>query len=388
MKKLIIMIVLLGGVACSEVEQFSPRAALQNQRIASFDAKLRYQTADGTTDLLDGATLTAATTYRIFTDGEAVLWEGERPFKCLFWLDTTYLNKEEKDPYDYGGASGEDVFSPGAYQIKVRGYYGTQEDITYQQEDIVTFTVVASDPDAENPDVLWKADHETGNLLQWDQPFNDPNTNGGGQFNSPGKDEGFWASAASRDEARSGDYSAKLQLFDVQKATDTATPGIRLFRYAETRSQEELYYSVWYYLPERYEVDQWWNVLQFKSSTDDGRNDPFFILNVGNRDNGDMYFYLYNRPQQRSYPQNLRDIPVGRWFQVEVYHRSRGNDTGAITVWQDGVELFDVQDVPTRYPDGDIQWSVNNYTDNIRADTITLYVDDAIISKTRVGVGN
>ena len=98
-----------------------------------------------------------------------------------------------------------------------------------------------------------------------------------------------------------------------------------------------------------------------------------------------MYFYLYNGYQKTSYQQRLTDIPVGQWFQVEVYHRSRGDNTGAITVWQDGVELFDVQGVQTRYLEGDIQWSINNYTDNIRADTVTLYVDDMIISKARIG---
>lgn len=146
MNKLIAIIFLIGGLACSEVESLTPilSSTQSNQRIALFDAALRYQTTDGTVEQLDGATLVAGTTYRIFTDSEAIRWEGEVPVKCLFWLDTTYINKEKKTPYDYNGASGEDVFGAGAYQIKVRSYYGTPEEVIYRQEDIVSFTVEAA----------------------------------------------------------------------------------------------------------------------------------------------------------------------------------------------------------------------------------------------------
>ena len=63
------------------------------------------------------------------------------PFKCLFWLDEVYINRENLTPYDYAGASGEDVFTAGQHSIKVRCYYGTQENYT-QQEEIITFTVI------------------------------------------------------------------------------------------------------------------------------------------------------------------------------------------------------------------------------------------------------
>ena len=393
MKKLRNAVLLFTLVACSEVDILTP-LTYQNARrgITSFEAQLRFTSPQNkNAQALDGATLKAGGGYRIFTDLAAVRWDGQQPFKCLFWLDSVQTNRENVTPYDFklsSDAKGLDVFGAGQYTIKIRCYYGTQENITHQQEDQVTFTVV-EDPTPDSKDILWKADHETGDLTQWYKIFEKDGKNygSGGEFNSPEKnntDDTFWFSGASRDVARKGQFSAKLQLFDIQKALET--PGVRLFRWGEPRSQDELYYSVWYYFPERYQIEQWWNVLQFKSSVaGTNKNDPFFILNVGNRNNGDMYFYLYNGYQKTSYQQRLTDIPVGQWFQVEVYHRSRGDNTGAITVWQDGVELFDVQGVQTRYLEGDIQWSINNYTDNIRADTVTLYVDDAVISQTRVG---
>ena len=163
MKKLIIGLSLLSAAACSEVDQFSPRSALRNQRLATFEAQLRYQTADGTTELLDGATLPAGTSYRIFTDREALRWEGEPPFKCLFWLDSTYHNRENVTPYDFNhvagaktGAGQNEELSAGEHRIKVRGYYGTPENITHQQEDVVTFAVSEAAPGEEETIVFFE----------------------------------------------------------------------------------------------------------------------------------------------------------------------------------------------------------------------------------------
>lgn len=228
-------------------------------------------------------------------------------------------------------------------------------------------------PSAETPtnaEIIWAADHSTGDMSQWYE------SGGGGEFNSGGG-----VSRVSTAVSRSGRHAAELRLSNVQ-----GDQGVRLFRWQEPRQHSDLYYSTWYYFPERYVAPNWWNVFQFKSKTS-SRNDAFFQLNVGNRADGQMHFYLYDWQRRRSYPQSTVNIPVGRWFQVEVYYKSRGDQTGQVTVWQDGVELFNVNDVQTRYPDGDTQWSVNNYTDSIKPDPAVTYVDDALISKIRVGPG-
>ena len=150
MKRLSFGIWLLALTACSEVEWLSPKVASRQttQRIASFEAHLRYQTADGTVAPLEGAAIPAGTDYRIFTDREAMLWQGQEPFKCLFWLDTTYHNREAVPPYDFNhtagsstGAGQNEELPAGKYRLNVRGYYGSQKDIIHQQEDMVSFTV-------------------------------------------------------------------------------------------------------------------------------------------------------------------------------------------------------------------------------------------------------
>jgi hypothetical protein len=216
--------------------------------------------------------------------------------------------------------------------------------------------------------ILWSAGMETGDLREWNRQQL------GGEFNS-----GNAVSQASRDVAHTGQYSAKLTITTPPQA------GVRLFRWGEPRQYPNLYYSVWYYFPRRYDTPAgWWNIFQWKSKTAT-RNDPFDTLNVGNRANGNMYLYLYRWVARRSYSQTIKDLPVGQWVHVEAFYRCAADGTGRVTVWQDGAQLFDVQNVNTRHAGGDCQWSVTNYSDRLTPSPTTIYIDDAAIGTTRIG---
>jgi hypothetical protein len=92
-----------------------------------------------------------------------------------------------------------------------------------------------------------------------------------------------------------------------------------------------------------------------------------------------MYFYLYNQNTKTSYDQALKVIPERRWTRVEAFYVCAGDNTGHVTFWQDGVQIFDISSVQTRYFDGDCQWSLNNYSSSLSPSTATIYVDDAAI---------
>src|SRR5690606_18639397 len=149
---------------------------------------------------------------------------------------------------------------------------------------------------------------------------------GGGAFNSGGGQ-----TSASRDRARSGSYSAKLTI-----NTNGSDVGARLHRWRELDQHNALYFSAWYYFPQRVSVhDGWWNIMQFKSRNS-RNNDPWWILYVGNRSNGNNYIYLRDWINKRSYQQSVADLPVGRWVHIEAYLQQSGSNSGRLTVWQDG----------------------------------------------------
>jgi hypothetical protein len=235
--------------------------------------------------------------------------------------------------------------------------------------------------------VLWSADMETGDLSQWSAPIAGPASSlgpGGAIENS-----GIAATMASTDFAHSGKYSAKLTI----TTPDTPTSGARLFRWAEPQKYAQLYYSVWYYIPQSYTPSLFWNVLQWKSKhlvSGVMTSDPFFTLEVGALPTGEMYFYLGDDHSNVTYqqaPQNVMFIPVGRWFNVEAFYQCDGAGAGRVTIWQDGTQLWDVQNVDTRYADGDCQWSVNNYSSGLTPATATIYIDDAAISTAPIQSG-
>jgi hypothetical protein len=219
-------------------------------------------------------------------------------------------------------------------------------------------------PTTPPTDVQWSSGLETGNFSEWEQNW------GGGIFNT-----GTGNASVSSDVAHSGRYSAKM-------AIDTSSGGpqaVRIFRWNESRADQSAYYRVWYYFPQQYSGMNWWNVFQWKSKTP-SRNDAFWQLNVGNRPDGTMNFYVYNWVNSRSYSQSVVNIPVGRWFRVDAFYTQSSDNNGRVTFWQDGVKFFDMSGVNTKYPDGDVQWAVANYTDGISPSKATIYVDDAAIS--------
>jgi Polysaccharide lyase len=226
-------------------------------------------------------------------------------------------------------------------------------------------------------DTAWSADHETGDLSQWYAG------GGGGEFNSRAA-----MSRASQDVAHSGRYSAEMTI------STPVESAVRLFRWNESRAYPEARYGVWFYFPERYTAPVWWNIFSFKSRNGTTANDPFWSLQVGNRRGGATYVFLnwwnglsIEGPHRgefggRNYSQAVRDNPVRQWTHLEVSLRQSSAFDGQIVVWQDGVELFNMNNVRTRYPapNGANEWSVNNYSEIIVPSPTTVYIDDAVIT--------
>jgi polysaccharide lyase-like protein len=218
---------------------------------------------------------------------------------------------------------------------------------------------------------------------------------GGGEFNGhPGNLPGSVGNdgsttAASQERAHSGAWSAKV--------TIPSNGAARLYRWNEPRQHAELYYSAWFYFPQSYTLGgagSFWALAQWKSSTPSGAHDPFFLLvamaTPSGLNFGIKWFPLPLEgplPGQTGYREWLSNIPipVGRWVHVETRYRSAGDFTGAIQIWVDGVEIHHMEGVRTRYPDGDTQWSITSYAQGLSPAPVVIYVDDVVISQTRVG---
>lgn len=234
---------------------------------------------------------------------------------------------------------------------------------------------LATSADSTFTTALWSASMETGDMSEWGAT-----DNRGGEFNSGNAVDG-----ASKDVAHTGQFSAKLTIMTAN--ADRGASGVRLFRWGQPQDYPQLYYSTWYYFPYNVSVANWWNIMQWKSKhTGASGSDPFYALNVANRPDGSMYLYLYDTQRRVSYSPTVSvSLPTSKWTQIEAFYSCSGDNSGHLAIWQDGALLFDLTNQNTRFEEGDCQWSVNNYSDQLSPSPVTIYIDDAAISLTRIG---
>jgi hypothetical protein len=261
--------------------------------------------------------------------------------------------------------------------------------------DVSALTVLASSTSTGSTDTpsstpLWSAGMEAGNLVGWyENNGTGPFTSGDGIGRTYGNNGEY--SEASKEQARSGSWSAKLAITASQESA------VRLWRMKESKENRELYYSLWYFIPHHYKVDAggWNNVLQYKSATPDGKHDPFFLLGWTNdATTGAMHLGLHwwqpslegplpGQSGKRTW-RFPAPMPTGRWFNIEVRYACAGDFTGTVQVWQDGVQMIKLEGVRTRYLDGNCLFAVTNYATKISPLPYYFYVDDVVISRTRV----
>lgn len=240
-------------------------------------------------------------------------------------------------------------------------------------------------------EVLWRAGMETGDLSEWSR-------DGGGNaytyLNDAPDSSGKVLNQASRYYAHSGEWSARWSI-PTSPADYPELPKASLWRWTEPSNFKELYYSVWYFIPQRYEILThpccgWLNLFQFHALNASERVANGVVLFVNTRKStGGMYFRLSINPRFLPDKNEFRspiDLPIGRWFNVEVRFRCAAHHRGAVQVWQDGVQIFHLENVTTGLPGkSTCHWGINDYGQYILPSPVVIYVDDAAISRNRIG---
>ncbi|HET7365777.1 MAG TPA: heparin lyase I family protein [Burkholderiales bacterium] len=81
-------------------------------------------------------------------------------------------------------------------------------------------------------------------------------------------------------------------------------------------------------------------------------------------------------------------VPVGQWVFFEAMITPAADFTGALKLWMNGVVLYDLANVKTRFPSvgvGGRQWTaIDAYGSNISPTPATHYIDDVTISLGRL----
>lgn len=146
---------------------------------------------------------------------------------------------------------------------------------------------------------------------------------------------------------------------------------------------ESAYYSAWYFLPSPTTHDGNWNLFHFQGGEIPSPEDHWDVSIAAPADD-EPRLYVFTRLTRGGIPAptDTVPVPIGRWFQVELYLRRAADETGAIALYQDGELLLERTELVTD-PTTWGQWYVGNLADALTPPLSTVYVDDVTIRVSR-----
>ncbi|HVY26216.1 MAG TPA: heparin lyase I family protein [Polyangiaceae bacterium] len=219
---------------------------------------------------------------------------------------------------------------------------------------------------ATDDETLWSSSVESGDLSDW---TGDGPVAGGEQLHVA-------TVQASTDRAHSGRYSAKIS-FDT---SDDDYHWAELFRAVYGGAA---YYSAWFYLEAAHTPAVYWTLSNFFGEANAGDMATRHGLWDVNLNARSLYFYD-ETSKTFADASPLLTYPIGRWFQVEILLDYAPPSASHVSVWQDGTLILDRTNLqsPT---EATLYWGIGSQTEQLSPAACTLYIDDVVISRRRVG---
>ncbi|MFS4415481.1 heparin lyase I family protein [Maribacter sp. 2307ULW6-5] len=255
--------------------------------------------------------------------------------------------------------------------------------------------------------VLWHSNFEDRSFKSWEDEGTGHEYAGGGIFKTDNANSSL---EITREMAHSGQYAALATIRNV--GSPGAPKAVRLMRWTDlpwnkggTYFPKEAYYSVFLYFPKAYDPKKpednnplndggWWNIFQFKSDNNAG-SQPMAVVDVYN-EGGKMYLGLVVKTYANqdsdthslSYvvQQEPLPLPVGEWVHLEAFYKKATDASGALSLWQNGNPILEKKGFQTQFfEEGATVWGIGNYSDYIHGGKALVYMDDAIVSTSRIG---
>jgi len=187
------------------------------------------------------------------------------------------------------------------------------------------------------------------------------------------------------ERAHSGSYAVKLTINPMGGNIEDRY----LFRggAGAPPALEEAYYGAWFFIPQPYIENFYWNLFHFLQSpaADRQGTNPVWDLNLRSNLAGDLVPYVYDFLARRQRDEPVpTPVPIAQWFHLEVFVRFASDATGHVAVWHDGHQVFDIPNVVTASTPW-ILWAIGSASTDIMPAPADLFIDDVTLSATRVG---
>jgi hypothetical protein len=149
---------------------------------------------------------------------------------------------------------------------------------------------------------------------------------------------------------------------------------------------KEAYYSAWYFIPALQVNTGNWNLFHFQGGPGPGpRLSGLWDVSLVNDASGNLSLTVLDFLGSTDVGTSAAPpVPIGSWFHIQFFLRRAADETGEVTVYQDGLIAFHWVDIVTDNTPFQ-QWYVGNLAslNALSPPRSTLYVDDVEISESR-----
>ena len=217
--------------------------------------------------------------------------------------------------------------------------------------------------------IIWQSDHESGTVGDWiDDDQGGVFVSGGGTYE------------VATEHAHSGTHSVRLTAAGQDEEAIAA-----LWR--RDVWPTEAYHSARFFIPTAVTTVGYWTIMRLCSGPMDEPDPRGVDLNLRSLADGRLVLeVMHNRLEYLKLP--LADptpfVPIGAWFHVEVRLLCAIDETGYFDVWLDDRLVYEVHGRATAEGD-DLYWATASIGNQFAEGSATLYVDDAVVSLSRVG---
>lgn len=215
---------------------------------------------------------------------------------------------------------------------------------------------------------LFEANHEQGDLAEWDEG---PDTDAGGYY----ADTGVEPPQLTEDQTHSGSGAVRVTV-------DTGA-GDKIARLYRRISEPDAYYSAWFYLAEHHSPSSWWSIFLFRAVKDRNASIDLWSVDLVERDDEQLTFAVFDHATNKSIASPAEPVvEVGKWFQLEAFLHQASGEPSQVIFYLDGVEFLTLDDATAVPEDEPVYWVIGNGAGKLSPAVSTVYIDDAVISKT------
>jgi hypothetical protein len=170
---------------------------------------------------------------------------------------------------------------------------------------------------------------------------------------------------------RSGNFAAA---FSVTATGETGQA--RCFR--EGVLPKAAYYGAWYYIPAFASNINNWNLFYFQGGAPSALH-GLWDVSLRSTEDAELFLQLFDHfAGTPRVIEGIPPVPIGSWFNVELYFERAADMTGRIELYQDGELIITLADLTTDDTDWG-QWYVGNLAAALMPPESTVYVDDVTI---------